>query len=279
MSTSYLNFTKDPERDITTASSDYHNFNGNTVRIKVYWTTEIWQDFKLWSQSLHLIRFADALLRKYTLGLDVRPWGAPIAVHAAMRAKMADQFARAVGPKVNRALPESVRSVAGMILDQTIDDVATTVQGLIKFKGSISIPYQGQPAIGPIEELRKLIEPVTEQDRLIVVFVPLAGAADGYTVLFQPWLPWVLVDPRDFGSGSMLMHEIGHACRLKHEQEDMKLAEVTNLMYPLTHEQNQLWGWQVDTIFDSYWCSGRPPKDWWIRDPLHPSVFLWNETP
>src|SRR5258706_14966380 len=87
MSTSYLNFTKDPERDITTASSDYHNFNGNTVRIKVYWTTEIWQGFKLWSQSLHLVRFADALLRKYTLGLDVRPGGAPIAVHAAMRAK------------------------------------------------------------------------------------------------------------------------------------------------------------------------------------------------
>jgi hypothetical protein len=280
--TDFLNFTQDPDRDIITAPQDYHDFNGKAVRLKVYWTTDIWKNFNLWSQSLHLLSYANTVLRKYTLKLDVMPYGVPADVHAAMRAKMA----KAVGPKIMqtvRRIPDSVRSVADDILDQTIDDVATTIQGLINYTGSINVPYEGTPAIEELQSLRTFIEPVVEESRLIVVFVPLSGPANGYTSLFGQWLPWILADPRSFDAPVMLLHEIGHACRLAHQQGNVRIDDIArrNLMYDLSTKNERLWGWQVDTIFDSYWCAGKRPKNWWIRKPLLPEghPFLWEEDP
>lgn len=109
---------------------------------------------------------------KYTLKLDVKPVAASVAVHAAVRAKLAGQFSVAIGPKMSRAvarLPQSVRSLAGEILDEVIDSTAATSQGLINFNGSVDVPYEDQAPFLPFLELRKFIEPVAEPNRLIVM--------------------------------------------------------------------------------------------------------------
>ena len=91
MSTAFLHPTEDPNEDITNAPQYYHNFNGKGVRIRVYWTAAIWQNFELG------LRHADRVLRKYILSLDVIPIGGSAAIHAAIRTKVAGQFATAVG--------------------------------------------------------------------------------------------------------------------------------------------------------------------------------------
>jgi hypothetical protein len=161
-----------------------------------------------------------------------------------------------------------------------IDSTAATSQGLINFNGSVDVPYEDQAPFPPFLEVRKFIDPVAQPNRLIVVFVPINGPADGYTALFGQWLPWIVVDPRTFNSASGLIHEIGHACRLGHQQEN-STGDPTNIMYPLCTNQTQFWSWQVDTIYDSYWCSGyKSPTNYYnriIRKPDYP--FLWDEDP
>ncbi len=50
-----------------------------------------------------------------------------------------------------------------------------------------------------------------------------------------------------------------------------------NLMSYL-NQHDRLWGWQVDTIYDSYWCNGPRPKNWWDHgSPLTAHAFLWEE--
>jgi hypothetical protein len=170
-----------------------------------------------------------------------------------------------------------VTSIAEAFVDQAVDDASATLQGLIKFDRAISVPSQATPPIEQFKQLRKLIEPVMEENRLIVVFVPIVGGANGYTARFPDWLPWVLVDPRDPSDDTALLHEMGHACRLAHQQMNTPAADVHNVM-SYGYGLDQLWGWQVDTIYDSYWCQGRRPKDWWVNQILpagHP--FLWDE--
>ena len=58
----------------------------------------------------------------------------------------------------------------------------------------------------------------------------------------------------------------------------MNPPHYRNLMSYL-NEHDWLWGWQVDTIYDSYWCTGQRPQNWWDRrnavlPPNHP--FLWD---
>jgi len=279
MSTPFLNFSQNATEDITNTPNSYHNFNGASVRIKAYWTADIWQRFDLWSQSFFLIQKADSILRRYTLSLDVLPIGAPAAVHTALRSNLNRLFS---GPSrgaldVGR-LPESVRSFGGAVLDQIIDEVAMTKAGLLNFHGSINIPAQGWASPSELQKVRDLINPITDESRLVVIFAPIDGYPDGYTSRDAQWLPWVLVDPRSFASSSTLIHEMGHACRLAHQQEDLGL-DAPNVMFPNTTNQRQFWGWQVDTIYDSYWCTGQRPQEWWDKKndllPLnHP--FLWG---
>jgi hypothetical protein len=281
MPTPFLHFTQDPKEDITNAPQYYHDFAGAAVRIKAHWTTPIWQNAHLWGQSHRLIRTAASILKKYTLSLDAKPQGATPAAHAAIHAKIGTKLKATVGPGVIGALAHvpMVTSIAEAFVDQAVDDVSATVQGLINFNQSITVPSQGRPSIDQFKALRKLIEPVTEPNRMIVVFVPISGGANGYAARFPDWLPWVLVDPRDMSDHTVLLHEMGHACRLAHQQANTPAASVRNVM-AYGYGLNQLWGWQVDTIYDSYWCQGRRPKDWWVDQVLpvdHP--FLWDEAP
>jgi hypothetical protein len=295
MSTSPLNFSQDPDEDIANAPQYYHNFPGAAVRIRAYWTTPILRNPDLLAHSLKLIRAADTILRKYTLKLDCLPalTGAPAALRSAVRAKIYSAVplaARSVMDRAARLAPlpfQAARWVATTAIDQMADDAADTAAeaaGLLGFDQTITIPYGESPSVDALEPVRKLIDPVAEENRLVAVFTPLGGAADGYTATFAGRLPWVLVDPRDFSDTTTLMHEIGHACRLAHQQNNLPAMEAkesaryNNLMsYENTHDR--LWGWQVDTIYDSYWCTGPPPKNWWVRDARLPGghPFLWDE--
>jgi hypothetical protein len=121
------------------------------------------------------------------------------------------------------------------------------------------VPNETLPAIDDFKVLRASLEPVVGENRQIVVFVPIAGA-EGCVVRFADWLPWVVVDPRNLSDASTLAHEIGHACRLAHQQTDTPATDepkkLLNLM-SYTPGRSLLWGWQVDTIYDSYWCNGK----------------------
>jgi hypothetical protein len=93
----------------------------------------------------------------------------------------------------------------------------------------------------------------------------------------------VIADPRPIQDrpDTLVLHEMGHACRLAHQQSNGVATGAVNIMYPLDSTGlKQLWGWQVDTIYDSYWCDGRRPTNWWDRSnallPIdHP--FLWDQ--
>jgi hypothetical protein len=254
--------------------TDYHNFKGAALRIKVYWTSGCLQQKDSWNNSLILIRRTGELLRKYTLSLDVSPPGAPDTVHTAARKNLANSV---VGPAITRIgqlIPASARSVAGdiagKIVNQVIDVAWAKEQGLIQYSGSINLPYQGSPSIAELQTLRKLIEPVTEENRLVVVFVPTEGVGGGWTSRYAQWLPWVILDPKHLFSDSLLLHEIGHACRLAHQQAGMMAESSGN--------EDELFDWQVDTIFDSYWCAGPKPKDWW-ENKIRPQYnrYLWDQ--
>lgn len=151
---------------------------------------------------------------------------------------------------------------------------------------------------GPVKEsaleLYTLLKPHLDEDnRLLVVFIPLNGAA-GTTVLEADWLPWVLVDPTTIGTNpNVLMHEIGHACRLGHQQEDRPVsrtrqeAEAAKLIYRNVMMYggglcDQLHNWQVEAIHSSYWCNGSRPKNWYNASHKSCSsagncAFIWDE--
>lgn len=122
-------------------------------------------------------------------------------------------------------------------------------------------------------------------DRLLVVFTPLNGAG-GICVRDPKWLPWVLVDSSQFSNknASTLMHEIGHASRLGHQQMDVPAQptqadsdKFRNVMGP-KDTGDQLWNWQAEAFLNSAWCAGGAPKDWWVIDKCLQAVdcaFLW----
>jgi hypothetical protein len=161
-------------------------------------------------------------------------------------------------------------------------------KGQVPFNEVLTIPYEGGlPSIEQFKPLRQQIEPIAHENRLIVAFASMSGGPDGFVALYPDWLPWVLVDPRNFGDQMTLIHEIGHACRLAHQQENVPAQKTQadsmhyrNIMSYYAW-RNQLWGWQVEAIYNSYWCEGRRPKNWWDRTwqatlpPDHP--FLWKE--
>jgi len=127
-----------------------------------------------------------------------------------------------------------------------------------------------------------------EENRLIVVFTPLDGGPSGFTSLFGDWLPWVLVDPKHYSYDTYLLHEIGHACRLHHQQFGVPAQPTYEAS---THYRNvmsyddpadRFWGWQVDAVYDSYWCTGSRPRNWWEalrKIQVEDSPYLWNEPP
>ena len=273
--------TKDFSRDIDFTPEDYENYGGAGVRIRAYWTPECLENEVALNNSLIILRRANELLEKYTLSLDVVPRGiparapAPDSVHTATRARI---------NQVAKHLPPYVRSVggtlAGHVASAAINQLHTNQahmelakqQGRLEFRGGINIPSEGSPTVEELQKVRSVIDPVTEENRLIVVFVPFteAGAPGGYSSRFAQWLPWVLVDPRKVGNRSTLLHEIGHACRLAHQKDP-------NIMYGYWGDSNHFWGWQVDEIYESYWCKGPKPKNWselTLLPPGHP--FLWG---
>jgi hypothetical protein len=226
--------------DITRRPNLYRDYGGRGVRIRPFWSS--WwlrpeQRVGL-MQSFQLIRNADVVLRKYKLSLDCVPSPGIFSLSA-----------RLLGSR--------------FIVD--CDGLLVPMEG----------PWTGK------EEGRKLYDSfkatINEENRLVVVFVPLTGTL-GYCVLEPEWLPWVLVDPSTPGAHSpnLLLHEIGHACRLGHQQRDMPVrrtqqeVEADRLVYRNVlredrSPQDQLWNWQVDAFHDSYWCNGRRPMNWYMR--------------
>jgi hypothetical protein len=285
MPTPFLRFTQDPFDDIINRPGDYHNFRGAAVRVRCYWTKDILSNFTFMTNSLVLIRAARSILQKYTLDLDVFPHGAPVTAHKAIRAGMLKNLSQAVGPKIVQAardLPETVRSVAAEIADEvadvTIDAVFMERQGALDVSGPVYVSINGKLSTTNAEDLRKALEPVKEDNRLIVVFAPIEGYASGITVTDSRWFPWIVADPRKLTTPTMLLHEIGHACRLGHQQIDSSFGDATNVMYDVeVPGASRFWGWQVDTIYDSYWCTGRKPSNWWVKMLQRHNPFLWDE--
>lgn len=269
--TDFVEFTQDPLVDITSTPRHYHNFNGSNVRVQLYWTSGILADFSAFSHTMVLVKAAKTILQKYTLGLDVLPSPGPLAIQQKLRAKIVENSAL---KRIGSFVPRPVGTVASEILDSILEDIVDREyakgMGVINYSKSIEIPYQARPDSKQLGELRKLIAPEPADNRLIVVFMPLSGMKGGYTVTLPDWLPWIIIDPITFFYGHVLMHEIGHACRLAHQKPE------SNVMCEYGDGRN-FWGWQIDSIYDSYWCSGPKPDAWWEYKPLpefHP--FLWG---
>jgi hypothetical protein len=231
-----------PDEDITntTYASLYKNYQGKAIRIQAYWTTAIREKGSSLTESLNMIKTADAILKKYTLSLDWTPQ------------------------------PTGAEFPAGLNFDQ----VLVVPEGKL---GSNKDSYAA---------LYKLMAP-TEQDRLAVAFTPLSGSGAGKCILEVDWLPWVVVDPSRYTNqkASALLHEIGHACRLGHQQMNIPAQDsqeesdrYRNVM-GYKDWGDQLWNWQVDAIYNSAWCAGGPPKNWWTMDPnclqSPDCAFLW----
>ena len=226
MGTPMIHFTKDPDEDITNAPQYYHDFGGAALRIKTYWTTPVWTNPALLVHSLRLIKTADSILRNYTLQLDAVPRGPSPAARAAVRKAFYANCAThgwavdlTLRPALGHILPLPAVPRLRFGTDQRAEDnLADTADGQLNYNYSTHIPAEGDPSIEELRPIRKLIEPVTEENRLIVVFTPLDGGPSGYTSVFADWLPWVLVDPKHYSYDTYLLHEIGHACRLGHQQ-------------------------------------------------------------
>lgn len=287
----------DPDEDIDNPQKrgNYVEHNFAPVRITVFWTRSVFLRKANLAQSLQMINSADAILRKYRLSLNVEPVGAASpAAHAQSHKKIHDDL------KAERKQPWGLSQVLSRPpaavpfieasrnekADRQLDKDDMVQKGLIPFDESIFIPDVGLPPIEQFRPLRQLIDPtIKNENRLIVVFVPLAGGpTNGFTALYQDWLPWVLVDPRDFSDTMALMHEIGHACRLAHQQVDgvaradtqQKLRNMMSFM----QKRNQFWDWQVDAIYRSYWCEGSRPQNWWyprsVRQMAVDYPYLWE---
>ena len=54
MSTPIIEFTQDPNEDITNTPQHYHNFAGAAVRVRFYWTTPILSNPGLLAHSFNL---------------------------------------------------------------------------------------------------------------------------------------------------------------------------------------------------------------------------------
>lgn len=247
--------------DITRRPHLYRNYAGKGVRIRVFWSS--WwlrpDQRTALEYSFQLIKNADAVLRKYSLSLDCVP--------------SPDIFSR----------PLRTGGLLGARVVVDCDGLTVPVWG-----------HGGRWADGPKQEGKKLYDSLVwaegnklTENRLIVVFVPL-GHVTGYCVLEPEWLPWVLVDPSNTDSSNLLLHEIGHACRLGHRLDTPKVTASTDMeeirrsyRNVMSYEKfrDQLWNWQVDTIYRSYWCNGLPPRNWYnvALGPLTGSAWLWDE--
>src|SRR5262249_3383212 len=138
-----------------------------------------------------------------------------------------------------------------------------------------------------LKPLRSLIDrvPPLRENRLIVVFTPVTGDAEGSIggkaiIQYSNLLPWVLVGPAFSteptpampawveGVGRQnLMPEIGHACRLKQWRGVMQDGGGPGVFC----------NWQVHEIYKSYWCAGQRPKIWWIRAKPLNGPYMWEE--
>ncbi|QEN86769.1 hypothetical protein FZC33_10715 [Labrys sp. KNU-23] len=286
--TSFLDFNKDPANDIDNKPQQYHNFGGKGVRVQVYWAADIWRDASLWNNSWALLKGADEILRKYTLALDMLPLQTEPAALAPTKDKATREFDKSVGKQVARQKKAKgeVAKKQTEAAAKAIEEQGRAARGLLDFSGSVYVPMQGEAPIDGLTVLRKSLGTIPDETRLVVVFAHIDGGPNGYTVLRQEWLPWVIVDPQPIQDNpkTLLLHEMGHACRLSHQQDSAGSATARNIMYSLDFKGlTHLWGWQVDTIYDSYWCNGRKPSNWWDRisnaklPPDHP--FLWDEPP
>ena len=168
------------------------------------------------------------------------------------------------------------------MVDALVDQASAKASGLVNYNNRLAIPAEGRAEKKQFADLRALINEPPE-NRLIVVFVEI-DVATGYTALFPDWLPWVVVDPSRSADDATLLHEIGHACRLAHQASPdirQELRSLFNVMEQGSDVSNHLWGWQVDTIFDLFWCTGPRPTGWSVPMQGAPMyrAFLWDEKP
>ena len=181
----------DPLEDITTHPFRYGNFAGKPVRIQPFWSAWLFRDDHkaVLKQSLRQIDNAAAVLKKYTLSLD---YGT-------------------LSPNLFGIVRQGMPRGSPAVLD---------------YGFSIPLPDTGRPSESVKAEMKKVHTLArnagSDENRLIVVFMPLSGYGSGFCVLEPECLPWVLVDPsRPLAPHSnTLVHEIGHACRLGHQQMD-----------------------------------------------------------
>lgn len=235
------------------------HYGGRGVRIRVCWTKPYWSSPYRLLQSLSLITYAHNLLSAETLSLDVEPeellaFGlVPISIPRDAKLPVATKnpFPRAF-----------------LEFDKTLD---LTDDGHL------------EDYVTPIRSLVDRFPP--REDRLIVVFTPLAASAGigGHTFTFASSLPWVIVglpEPKEplsttptwsveVQSYGHLIHEIGHACRLNHGPGIMnKDAGGAPAFFC---------NWQVHEIYKSYWCAGPRPKNWWVRARPLNGPYLWGD--
>ncbi len=156
----------------------------------------------------------------------------------------------------------------------TLDlDWGTNIYGL-DFYDSIFVNSSGY--LNQLEQIRDLIRTgyhgPPPENRLIVVFTPLRSTEIGHTIYTYPrWLPWILIDPRQPAFTGVLLHEIGHACRLGHYADTLMQIGVGG-------PPDILENFQVHEIYRSYWCTGPRPVDWWhglARTDSDYQPFLW----
>lgn len=176
----------DPNEDITTRPALYRNFGGKAVRIRPVWSSRLLgstNNPKL-RHSFQQIRNAEATLRRYTLGLDCQP-----------------------SPEVFSWPLRTLGSRLFVNFDRALSSPAGDSVSLSGLRPDYEAIY------------RQVKANQVEEDRLVVVFLELRGAR-GRVILEPDWLPWVVVDPvPDVGAqDNTLLHEIGHACRLGHQQ-------------------------------------------------------------
>lgn len=125
--------------------------------------------------------------------------------------------------------------------------------------------YVGQDDAKDKELCKQLLNSVDHkkldsEKRLIVIFALIDSALTyGICMLFEEWLPFVIVDPRATDPDVVLAHEIGHACRCAHVKDSVMESCLTE-----KQASKKFHNIHAYELYKSYWCTGPRPKNWFV---------------